>query len=77
MFVFGQGAPHATVDAVAQARDEGDGGVFGRGFEGAEDKFGGGKLGNVFFEGGLPGGGGNGEVGGCGGHGAGEGAETE
>lgn len=77
MFVLGQRAPHATVDAVAEAGDVGNCGAVGSGGEGCEYEFGGGKFGEVRFEGAFPGGGRGGEVGGCGRHGVEEGAETE
>lgn len=51
MFVFGEGTPHAAVDAVAEAGDVGGWGAGGRGVEGCEDEFGGGEFGDVGFEG--------------------------
>ena len=52
MFVFGEGAPHAAVDAVAEAGDVGGWGAGGGGgVEGCEDEFGGGEFGDVGFEG--------------------------
>ena len=71
MFVVGEGGPHAPVDAVARAGQVagccgGGGGARGGGGEGGEDEFGGGHLGEVGLEGLGPGGGGDGEVGGCG-----------
>ena len=77
MLVLGQRAPHAAVDAVSQSRQVRDRRAFRGGLEGGEDEFGGGKLGEMGFEGRGPGSCGRAEVMGCGGHGAEEGMEAE
>lgn len=77
VFVFREGAPHAAVDAVSQSWHIGNGRAFRGGGERGEDEFRRGKFGEVLFESGLPRGGRGSEVGGCAGHGAEEGAETE
>ena len=78
MFVFGEGGPHAAVDAVARAGQVAGccgGGSGASGGQRGEDEFGGGHLGEVGLEGLGPGGGGDGEVGCCGGHPCGCGSE--
>ena len=77
MLVLGQRAPHATVDAVSQSRQVRDRRAFWGGLERSEDEFWGGKLGEMGFEGGGPGGCRRPEVLGCGRHGAEEGTEAE
>lgn len=77
MLVLGQRTPHATVDAVSQSRQVRDWRAFWGGLERGQDELGGGKLGEMRFEGRGPGGCGRGKVLGCGGHGAEEGTEAE
>lgn len=76
MFILREAAPHAAVDAVAEAGHVGDGRGGGRAGERREDEFWRGEFGDVRFEGGDPWGWRGGLVGGCGGHGAEEGVEA-
>ena len=76
MFVFRKTAPHAAIDAVAEAGEERCGRGSRRGVESREDELGRGEFRDVGFEGGFPGGGGCAEVGGCGGHCVEEAVET-
>ncbi len=76
MFVFRKAAPHATMDAVAEAGEERGGRGSRGGVKGREDELGGGEFRDVGFEGGFPGCGGCAEVGGCGRHCVEEAVET-
>ena len=77
MLVLGQRAPHATIDAISQSRQVWDWRAFWGGLERGEDEFGGGKLGEMGFEGRGPRGGGRSEVLGCGRHATEDGTKAE
>ena len=77
MLILWQRAPHTTIDAVSQSRHVGDWRTFGGGLERGEDKFGGGKLGDMGLESGGPRGCRRSKLLGCGGHGAKEGTKAE